>query len=391
MRLSPHFVSALCIIAVALPLGAGAATAVIRLRDVVSIIQANKKPLAFDMTMKGTYGKTAGTITVKGVQNGDMKTLAKAAADTTIVLEAKDGADSWGHAEFRAIIAKETLYIRLENISAKGEWAAYINEVEPYMHEWYSLPIDPEEYEAYLKNNVNERNASYKDIETFISIATQELRDGKTQYTITIPKAKQRRLLSRLFGPGHSRTYKSPSLDVLFTVETMGNIFHAMSGTASMKATIDGVKGSVSMTAKTSALKTPPVITAPADSTPWEEFMESQSALQIEDARNAQRTSDVNTILNAVYQYAIDNKGNFPQTLLDAGTDEVGICKTGVKTCDGISLDILKGSYLISLPNDPQQNVFLSETGYRIRVDSMGRVTVSAPKAENDVSISVTR
>ena len=36
---------------------------------------------------------------------------------------------------------------------------------------------------------------------------------------------------------------------------------------------------------------------------------------QMGDARNAQRRSDVNTILNAVYQYAIDNNGTMPGCL----------------------------------------------------------------------------
>ena len=36
---------------------------------------------------------------------------------------------------------------------------------------------------------------------------------------------------------------------------------------------------------------------------------------QLGDTRNAQRRSDVNTILNAVYQYAIDNNGTLPATI----------------------------------------------------------------------------
>lgn len=391
MRLSPRAVSLLCLVAVALPLGAGAATAALKLRDVVAIVQANKKPLAFDMTAKGTYGKASATITVDGVQNGDMKTLAKAAAEARIVLDAKDGADSWGHAVFRAKMAKETLYVRLETFSAKGEWAALINEAKPYMNEWYSFPIDPDEYEAYLKSNANNRNASYKEIEAFLTIVTQELRDGKTQHTITVPRAKQRRLLTRLLGRGYARTYGSPSVDIRFTVETAKNVFSAMNGSATVKATMDGVKGSVTLSAKTSALKTAPAISAPAQSTPWEDFIDNVTSEPLEGARNAQRKSDVNTILNAVYQYAIDNDGDLPPTLAGAKGAEKMICTT-THDCDGISLDTLTGAYLVRLPVDPNLDYLESpETGYVIQELSNGRLTVSAPLAENGVSISVTR
>ena len=64
-------------------------------------------------------------------------------------------------------------------------------------------------------------------------------------------------------------------------------------------------------------------------------------AKQLGDTRNASRRSDVNTILNATYQYAIDNNGNFP-TDIDAvtassqvmGTDATG-CNT---TCTGVDI-----------------------------------------------------
>ena len=38
-------------------------------------------------------------------------------------------------------------------------------------------------------------------------------------------------------------------------------------------------------------------------------------AKQLAETRNSERWADVNTILNAVYQYAIDNDGNIPQRL----------------------------------------------------------------------------
>src|SRR4030065_2746270 len=48
---------------------------------------------------------------------------------------------------------------------------------------------------------------------------------------------------------------------------------------------------------------------------------------QLAEARNAQRRSDINTILNAVYQYSIDNKGSIPASITTSITE---ICKTGV-------------------------------------------------------------
>jgi len=47
---------------------------------------------------------------------------------------------------------------------------------------------------------------------------------------------------------------------------------------------------------------------------------------QLADARDAQRRSDVNTILNAVYQYAIDNNGNLPSCIT---TTNKGVCTSG--------------------------------------------------------------
>lgn len=275
MRVSSRVVSFLCVAALALPAGAGAAAAT--LRDVVAIVQSSTKPLAFDMTARGTYGTMSATITVKGVQNGDMKKLSKAAAEATIVLDAKADARTWGHAEFRSIMAKETLYVRLEKFDAKGEWAALINDIEPHAGTWYSFPVDPAEYEAYVELHRSNRNASYKEIEAFLRIMTEELRGGKTRYTVTVPKAKQRRLLSRILGPGYARTYGSPSVDIRFTVDAVRNVFDAMAGSATVKATIGGEKAAVKLSAKTSALRTAPRITAPGVSTPWEEFADGAS------------------------------------------------------------------------------------------------------------------
>jgi prepilin-type N-terminal cleavage/methylation domain-containing protein len=112
---------------------------------------------------------------------------------------------------------------------------------------------------------------------------------------------------------------------------------------------------------------------------------------QLGDARNAQRRSDVNTILNAVYQYAIDHNGTLPTGIT---TVTKHICATGAGiTCDtsAISLDVLTGSYIVKLPHDPSVAATSGGTAYYIVQDSNGRVTVTAPKAEQSASISVQR
>lgn len=112
---------------------------------------------------------------------------------------------------------------------------------------------------------------------------------------------------------------------------------------------------------------------------------------QLGDARNAQRRSDVKTILDAVYQYALDNNGNIPTTIT---TTTAYVCKSGVNVdcdADGISLNVLTGSYVVAIPSDPQVPATSTGTNYQIVKLANGRITVTAPGAENGASISVTR
>ncbi|MDD4628642.1 MAG: type II secretion system protein [Candidatus Peribacteraceae bacterium] len=118
---------------------------------------------------------------------------------------------------------------------------------------------------------------------------------------------------------------------------------------------------------------------------------------QLGDARNAQRRSDVNTVLNAVYQYAIDHNGTMPGCLADTATVyPAKICTTA--TCTGVTggcdLTPLTSTYIVALPKDP--SYVLATNGedslYTISLAS-GRVTVSAPgtEPEGSTAISVTR
>lgn len=113
-------------------------------------------------------------------------------------------------------------------------------------------------------------------------------------------------------------------------------------------------------------------------------------AKQLADTRNAQRRVDVNTILNAVYQYMIDNKGNLPLTMT---TSEAEICRTGATSCAGlVDLSALTTAekYLTALPIDPTvQND--NSTGYFINLTDNGHITITAGYAEGAGDISVTR
>lgn len=110
---------------------------------------------------------------------------------------------------------------------------------------------------------------------------------------------------------------------------------------------------------------------------------------QLADTRNAQRRADVTTILNATYQYTVDNGGVLPVTIT---TTPTAICATG-GTCTGlIDLSVLttNGKYIVTIPKDPSSGT-VNSTGYNISKDVNGRLTIVAPSAENSVTISVTR
>lgn len=116
---------------------------------------------------------------------------------------------------------------------------------------------------------------------------------------------------------------------------------------------------------------------------------------QLADTRNSQRSVDVNTILNAVYQYSLDNDGSIPAAIgITTTATPAPICSSaGGADCTGLSdLGVLttNGEYLVSIPNDPSAAT-ADSTGYTIIQDANGRVTVSAPSAEEGATISVTR
>ena len=116
---------------------------------------------------------------------------------------------------------------------------------------------------------------------------------------------------------------------------------------------------------------------------------------QLGDTRNAARFADINTILNAVYQYSIDYDGGLPGSIpvsdvCNASTQT--ICQTN-SSCSGLTdlSDLTDGLiYLVEMPADPTTATATS-TNYAIVQTTGGRVIVCAPGAEQGEVIEVTR
>lgn len=114
---------------------------------------------------------------------------------------------------------------------------------------------------------------------------------------------------------------------------------------------------------------------------------------QLGDTRDAQRRSDVLTILNVIYQYSIDNDGD-----LEGIADGSDLTTADTCTDEGTDAydleDALAGTtetYLVSIPVDPTEGVVDTTSAYYVTYsDTTGRITVCAPNAENN-TISVTR
>ena len=116
-------------------------------------------------------------------------------------------------------------------------------------------------------------------------------------------------------------------------------------------------------------------------------------ARQFAQARNSQRSSNVNAILNAVWQRMVDNKGVWDNDCgLGVGNDvdlpgvasQIGTGGVDIAAC-------VVPTYLPSMVWDPTTGDAVN-AGYYISQDVGGRITVSAPDTEiATTDISVTR
>lgn len=114
-------------------------------------------------------------------------------------------------------------------------------------------------------------------------------------------------------------------------------------------------------------------------------------AKRFQDARNSQRQANVESILNAMQQAIVDNKGIIPDA---CDIDEDGVDEEEIASASTIQLadeDCL-GAYLAVLPYDPSAvGAFWDEddgtynTKYELTYDAdTSQITISAPKSLED-------
>ena len=129
-------------------------------------------------------------------------------------------------------------------------------------------------------------------------------------------------------------------------------------------------------------------------------------ARQFAQARDSQRISNVNAILNAVGQRIADNKGVFggtfnagsvsytcPDLNALATSTDYAIDKSGTIITTGpntIGLSCITPTYIPSFPTDPKYATG-NDTLYTLSRDDAGRITIKAPNAEITTPIFVTR
>jgi type IV pilus assembly protein PilA len=120
---------------------------------------------------------------------------------------------------------------------------------------------------------------------------------------------------------------------------------------------------------------------------------------RFEDARNARRLSDIQSILSAVQQYMVDSKGTIPDGIIDSQLqigDANGGCELGMGMCSDpgagscLNLAPLLARYLKEMPYDPQ-NASTAQTHYAIKIDANHIVTVTACDSTDATISSVSR
>jgi type IV pilus assembly protein PilA len=116
-------------------------------------------------------------------------------------------------------------------------------------------------------------------------------------------------------------------------------------------------------------------------------------ARQFAQARNSQRTSNIEAILNAIGQNIADNKGVFTCIAGPLPSTPTKIATTSASTYN--IRDCLVPTYMSEIPVDPVGGVAWDgstyDTQYTVKQDpTTGRITVSAPNASSTSELAQT-
>jgi prepilin-type N-terminal cleavage/methylation domain-containing protein len=123
-------------------------------------------------------------------------------------------------------------------------------------------------------------------------------------------------------------------------------------------------------------------------------------AHQLAKARDVERETDVISILSAIQQYASEHSGDLPDTDGDSATSNFPTSLTCIGTDMGCfnlagageSGETIVPEYMAEIPKDPKALISGEgtdgNTGYKIMVDTNGRLTASASGETKEVSLS---
>jgi type IV pilus assembly protein PilA len=135
-------------------------------------------------------------------------------------------------------------------------------------------------------------------------------------------------------------------------------------------------------------------------------------AKRLGQARDASRSGEVNSLLNAILNYTIDNQGSLPPVIASATAVQLGTNSGCPTTCDALThigvtpsscVDLtsaLVDKYIASIPVDPKNSdatgtpFNAARTGFYMQKSPSGRITVGACTAEQKPAgtyVSVTR
>jgi prepilin-type N-terminal cleavage/methylation domain-containing protein len=134
-------------------------------------------------------------------------------------------------------------------------------------------------------------------------------------------------------------------------------------------------------------------------------FVALNPVKRLRDAKDSRRSSDADTLLTAVHQYIVDNKGALPTglstsmaiTMLGTGA----ACNVtpgsycGAVPAGCVNLTTPLATYLKSIPIDPNGSTGSpafdgAKTGYAVTVDANNIITITSCAAENS-AISISR